>query len=75
MKKALTTPTASLRDFDKRADGIFAELQKTLLPEHASEVIGLDPAFWRHTRSAHHAHQQRGCIDRDKLAESLRCHD
>jgi hypothetical protein len=37
MKKALTTPTASLRDFDKRADGILAELQKTLLPEHARQ--------------------------------------
>jgi hypothetical protein len=42
MKKALTTPTASLRDFDKRADGILAELQKTLLPEHASDVIGIN---------------------------------
>ncbi len=42
MKKALTTPTASLRDFEKRADDILAELQKTLLPEHASEVIGIN---------------------------------
>ncbi len=42
MKKALTTPTASLRDFGKRADGILAELQKTLLPQHASDVIGIN---------------------------------
>ena len=42
MKKVLTVPTASMRDFEKRADQILAELQKTLLPEHASDVIGIN---------------------------------
>ena len=42
MKKALTAPTASRRDFEKRADGILAELQKTLLPEHAADVLGIN---------------------------------
>ena len=32
----------SMRDFEKRAEQILAELQKTLLPEHASEVIGIN---------------------------------
>ncbi len=32
----------SMRDFGKRAAQILAELQKTLLPEHASEVIGIN---------------------------------
>ena len=42
MKKAMTGPTASMRDFGKRANQILAELQKTLLPEHATEVIGIN---------------------------------
>jgi hypothetical protein len=42
MKKALTTSAASLRDFDKRAQRILVELQKALLPEHASDVIGFN---------------------------------
>jgi hypothetical protein len=42
MKKVLTTPTASMRDFAKRAQQILAELQKTLLPEHAADVIGIN---------------------------------
>jgi hypothetical protein len=42
MKKALTNPTGSMRDFEKHAQRILVELQKTLLPEHASDVIGLN---------------------------------
>ena len=42
MKKTITAPTMSRHDFEKRADQIFAELQPTLLPEHASEVIGIN---------------------------------
>ena len=42
MKKTITQPTMSMRDFGKRAAQILAELQKTLLPEHASEVIGIN---------------------------------
>jgi len=42
MKKVMTVPTASMRDFGKRAQEILAKLQKTLLPEHASEVIGIN---------------------------------
>jgi hypothetical protein len=30
------------RDFGKRAEQILAELQKELLPEHASDFIGID---------------------------------
>jgi hypothetical protein len=42
MKKALASPTASLREFGKRAQRLLVEVQKTLLPEHASDVIGLN---------------------------------
>ena len=42
MKKVMTAPTASMHDFGKRAQQILATLQKTLLPEHASEVIGIN---------------------------------
>ena len=42
MKKTMAAPTMSMRVFEKRADQILAELQKTLLPEHASEVIGIN---------------------------------
>ena len=42
MKKVFTATTGSMRDFEKRAKQILAELQKTLLPEHASEVIGIN---------------------------------
>jgi hypothetical protein len=40
MKKVMSGPTMSMREFEKRADQILAELQKTLMPEHASRVIG-----------------------------------
>ena len=42
MKKVFTAATGSMREFEKRAEQILAELQKTLLPEHASEVIGIN---------------------------------
>ena len=42
MKNMFTPTTGSKREFEKRADQILAELQKTLLPEHASEVIAIN---------------------------------
>lgn len=42
MKKVFTATTGSMRDFEKRAQQLLAELQKTLLPEHASEVIAIN---------------------------------
>ena len=42
MKKALTGSTVSMREFKKRAAHVLAELQPTLLPEHASDVIGIN---------------------------------
>ena len=43
MKKMEFTPTTgSMREFRKRADQILAKLQQTLLPEHESEVIGIN---------------------------------
>jgi hypothetical protein len=39
------TATGSMRDFAKRAKQILAELQKTLLPEHASDVIAINERF------------------------------
>jgi hypothetical protein len=42
MKKVFTATTGSMRDFERRAEQILAELQKTLLPEHASEVIAIN---------------------------------
>lgn len=43
-KKALGNPTGPMRDFRKCAQEILAELQKELLPEHASEVVAINPA-------------------------------
>ena len=37
MQKIVTSPTGSMRE--RRARQILAELQKTLLPEHAAEVV------------------------------------
>ena len=42
MKKKLTDPTASRREFRKRAHEILAELQQRLLPRHASDYIGIN---------------------------------
>lgn len=42
MKKVLTEPTMPMREFRKRAHEILAELQKTLLPEHGSEIIAIN---------------------------------
>ena len=42
MKKTMSGQTMSMRDFEKRADQILAELQKTLMPEHASDVIAIN---------------------------------
>ncbi len=42
MKKVLTEPTMSMREFRKRAHQTLAELQKTLLPEHGSEIIAIN---------------------------------
>jgi hypothetical protein len=40
--KQVFTPTGSMRGFAKQAKEILAELQKTLLPEHASKVIAIN---------------------------------
>ena len=42
MKKVSVDPMPSRRDFEKRAEQILAALQKQLLPEHASEVVGIN---------------------------------
>jgi hypothetical protein len=42
VKKVLTDPMISQRAFERRAAAILAELQKVLLPEHASEVIAIN---------------------------------
>jgi hypothetical protein len=43
-KRALGDPTGPMGDFRKRAQEILAELQKELLPEHASEVVAINAA-------------------------------
>jgi hypothetical protein len=42
MRKALTKSLPSMREFERRATEILAELQDKLLPEHASGVIGIN---------------------------------
>ncbi len=42
MKKLLPNQPASMRDFERRAAEILAKLQEVLLPEHASEFIGIN---------------------------------
>jgi hypothetical protein len=42
MKKVFTATTGSMREFEKRAQQTLTELQETLLPEHASDVIGIN---------------------------------
>jgi hypothetical protein len=53
------TATGSMRDFAKRAKQILAELQKTLLPEHASDVIAInvDTGEYILAQSSHEAWQ------------------
>ena len=43
MKKQVAIPSdMSMREFDRRAERILQELQKTLLPDHASEVVAIN---------------------------------
>jgi hypothetical protein len=35
-------PPTSHREFDRRADHILHELQKTLMPKHASEIVAIN---------------------------------
>ena len=42
MKKVRTSLAVSMRDFGKRAAHVLAELQESLLPDHASDVIGIN---------------------------------
>jgi hypothetical protein len=42
MKKVLTDQMPSMREFRRRAAALSAELQKALMPEHASEVIAVN---------------------------------
>lgn len=42
MKKVLTDPMPSRREFEQRAAALRDELQKTLMPEHASEVLAIN---------------------------------
>lgn len=57
MRKTLSPPTMSMRDFEQRADRILADLQKTLLPEHASEVVGINVETGEYVlaQDSHHA--------------------
>jgi hypothetical protein len=41
-KQAHYPPQMSMREFDRRADQILKELQKTLLPEHASDILAIN---------------------------------
>jgi len=41
-KKGVIQQPASMRDFERRAHQILAELQKTLLPEHSSKIIAIN---------------------------------
>ena len=42
MKKVLTDPMPSRREFEQRAAALRDALQKTLMPEHASEVLAIN---------------------------------
>jgi hypothetical protein len=43
MKKQVALPSGmTMREFDRRADQILQELQKTLLPEHAAEILAIN---------------------------------
>ncbi len=42
MRRTFASPTGSMREFERKAHRILGELQKTLLPEHASDVIGIN---------------------------------
>jgi hypothetical protein len=44
MKKSVIHQPASMRDFERRADQILADLQKTLLPDHAQAIIAINVA-------------------------------
>lgn len=42
MKKLVTNSRTPMRTFERRASEILADLQETLLPKHASDVIGIN---------------------------------
>jgi hypothetical protein len=42
MKRNVIQQPASMRDFERRADQILADLQKTLLPEHATDIVAIN---------------------------------
>jgi len=35
-------PQMSMREFERRADQILTEVQKTLLPDHASDILAIN---------------------------------
>lgn len=42
MKKEIKLPQMPMKEFDRRAHALLAELQKTLLPEHASDFVAIN---------------------------------
>lgn len=43
MKKQIVIPSRlSMREFDRRAEQILQEIQKTLLPQHASDILAIN---------------------------------
>lgn len=42
MKKLMSDPMTSMRQFERRASELRDELQKALMPQHASEVIAIN---------------------------------
>ena len=42
MKKSIKLPTMPMKEFDRRADAILQEIQKNLLPEHASDFVAIN---------------------------------
>ena len=42
MKKVLKLPAMPMKEFDRRAHAIHQDLQKTLLPAHASDLVAIN---------------------------------
>ena len=48
MKKILKLPPMPMREFDRRAEAILKQLQRTLLPEHASDYVAINVETGEH---------------------------
>lgn len=51
-KRVVLLPRMSMRELDRRANRILHEIQKTLLPDHAAEIVAINVETGEHVVAA-----------------------